>query len=338
MSTPEAVASLIDAVRARGIDVPETPPLSLDSDHRPWFVSLMLGAAGWFAGILILVFIAITLRDPSMPTVFGLGVVLLVGAWSMYYADRKGAFLDQLALAISIAGQIAVAWSVLEDVHSATLISAFLLVTQLVVLAVMPNKHARTLAAMFAVIAWVYTVRFALARGYGGNFFLDREDLQGFDNWRPILAWLITWLPLLAVTGWMTRHESLWMSSGMRDHARPALTGLVLGMALGPVFSEPFALVEFNANVIGMQIGWLALFPLLSIAVAMFAAFCAFRMRSAGLAGFAAFAAFAHVARFYYNFGTSLTWKSLIMVCAGAALLGAGLLLKRRAADVGVPA
>jgi hypothetical protein len=337
MSTQEVVASLIEAVRARGVTIPEKEPPSLDEEDRPWFVSLMLSAAGWLAAIFILAFVGVAfeLFDlNSRATLFGVGVVLLAGAWAMYYADDQGGtFLDQLALAISIAGQIAVAWSVLEDEKSGTLICAFLLVLQLVVFAVMPNKRARTLAAMFATIAWVSTVRFALANGHGGDFFLHGPELQGFDPWRLIIAWLLTWLPLLALLQWMTWRESMWMSSDLRNHARPALAGLLIGVALGSAFSELFALVEFNENVIGMRIGWIALFPLLSIAAAMFAAFCAFRMRSTGLAGFAAFAALAHVARFYYNFGTSLTWKSLIMVCAGAALLGAGLLLKRRAAE-----
>ena len=74
-------------------------------------------------------------------------------------------FLDQLALALSIAGQCAIAWALLDDVGSGLTIFATLLVLQLVVLLVMPNKTARTLAALFATIAWVYTIRFVVRGG-----------------------------------------------------------------------------------------------------------------------------------------------------------------------------
>jgi uncharacterized membrane protein len=80
--------------------------------------------------------------------------------------------------------------------------------------------------------------------------------------------------------------------------------------------------------------GW-ALLPLLSIALALFAAFNAFALRNQGLIGVAIVAALAHLARFYYLYGTTLTIKSAIMLGAGLLLLGAGRLLARR---VQVPA
>ena len=65
----------------------------------------------------------------------------------------------------------------LEDVDSGLwLIAATLLVLQLVVLLVMPNKIARTLAALFATIAWVYTIRFLLRPAVRAmQFFFDDD-------------------------------------------------------------------------------------------------------------------------------------------------------------------
>jgi hypothetical protein len=56
-------------------------------------------------------------------------------------------------------------------------------------------------------------------------------------------------------------------------------------------------------------------------------------LRSAGLAGFAILAALLHVSRFYYNFGTSLSLKAALMILLGAAMLAAGVLLGKRAAE-----
>ena len=47
------------------------------------------------------------------------------------------------------------------------------------------------------------------------------------------------------------------------------------------------------------------------------------------------FAALVHLSRFYYLYGTSLTWKSVIMLCLGALMLGIGVLLQRRPASAG---
>jgi uncharacterized membrane protein len=83
----------------------------------------------------------------------------------------------------------------------------------------------------------------------------------------------------------------------------------------------------------GRGIDWLAVFPLLSIGLALFSAYGAFRIRNSGLLGFAVFAALLHLARFYYLYGTTLMWKSVIMLAVGAALLLAGFALRNREPD-----
>ena len=331
MSAPDGLESLDDMLRARGIIAADAPPFAIESVHRPWFVALMLGIAGWVAGILLLGFIGVALDTDSRVTIFVVGLILLVSAWALYYADRNAVFLDQLALALSIAGQCAVAVATLEDVRSNFTIAAALLALQLAVLTLMPNRTARTLAALFATMAWVYTVRFAMFSGHGDDFIFDSgKDLARFGSGSVAIAWLVTWVPLLLLTGWLIRHEADWMASRLRVFARPILTGTLLGLAVGGVITEPFAMLALGIQGLGFGYSWQAIFPLLSIALAMYAAWCAFRLRSAGLSGFAMFAALVHLGRFYYLYGTSLLWKSVIMLCLGAVLLAAGELLRRR--------
>jgi hypothetical protein len=322
-----------EALRSRGLIGADAPPPSLEESARPWFVSLMLGAAGWLAGIFLLVFIGITFRPEEGAGFIVLGLVLLGSAWGLYRADTGGAFLGQLALALSIAGQIALAVGMLEDVRSALIISAVLLLLQLVVLAVMPDNTARTIAALFAVIAWVSTVRFAIYPG------ADLEDWFGsdysearFGAWSAVVVWLITWPPLVALVVWLVSRETQWMPLSLRAHARPALSGLLIAVALAGLASEPLTMLTLGPGMMGVDLGWWSLFPLLSIALAMFAAWCAFRLRSIGLLGLAVVAALLHLSRFYYLFGTSLLWKSAIMLVAGALLLGGAYLLRGESA------
>ena len=320
-------------LREKGVIAANAPAAPQDSSDRPWFVSLLQGVAGWLAGIFLLIFLGLVFKPESTLTLLVLGVLLLAAAWFMYHTDRHGAFLDQLALAISIAGQFALAASVLKDHYSALGASVLALVMQIVVLIAMPNKIARTLAALFATVSWIYTVRFFLHPGSFDNIFYEERPTGAIDSlgaWALPFGWLLTWVPLLALAVWLVLREPQWMASSLRRLARPLLTGVLLGLSAGAIVAEPFTLVILGTDLWGRGIDWLAIFPLLSIALALFAAYGAFRVRSNGLLGFAIFAALLHLARFYYLYGTTLMWKSVIMLVVGAALLLAGFVLRDR--------
>jgi len=325
-------------MRAQGVIPRDAPAPPGESGDRPWFVSLLQGVAGWLAGIFLLIFIGLVFKPESGPMIFGLGALLLVAAWFMYHADRHGVFLDQLALAVSIAGQIAVAGSVLKDYYTGLGMCVTALVVQIFVFLVMPNKIARTLAALFATIAWIWMVRFLVRPGSAEQVLFDERhagDVAALGAWTLPVTWLLTWLPLLALAAWLILREPQWMASGLRRLARPLLTGLLLGLSIGAIVGEPFTLVIWGADSWGRGIDWLAIFPLLSIGLTLIAAYGAFRVRSGGLLGFAVFAALVHLSRFYYLYGTTLMWKSLIMLCAGAALLLAGIALRNRKPESG---
>jgi hypothetical protein len=224
-----------------------------------------------------------------------------------------------------------VAWSIIKEEESGLPIAATLLALQLFVLAIMPNKVARTLAALFATIAWMYTVRFLLRPGQGEQILFGHGSNPDppLGSWTLPVAWALTWLPLLALAWWLIRNEARWMSSRLRRYARPVLIGTLLGLSVGGIVAEPFTIFAFGIESMGMRFSWWALFPLLSIALAMFSAWGAFRVRSHALLGLAVFAALVHLSRFYYLYGTTLLWKSVIMLTVGASLLLAGIALRK---------
>jgi hypothetical protein len=143
------------------------------------------------------------------------------------------------------------------------------------------------------------------------------------------LGWVLTWVPMIALAAWLVERERRWMASRARVHARPALSGLLLGIAFAGLVTEPLGIFLLGDEQLGVAVGWWSLFPLLSIGLAVFAMVEAYRVCSAGILGAAVLAALMHLSRFYYLYGTTLLWKSLIMVCAGAALLFAARFLQR---------
>ena len=335
MSAPESVEALVATLRARGVIAADAPVLPASATERPWFIVLLQGMAGWLAGIFLLIFLALIFKPDAASSIMLLGLVLLGAAWALYFADRNAVFLDQLALALSIAGQVAVTWGAVKDTVTALPIAATLLALQLAVFLAMPNKTARTLAALFACMAWVYTIRFLLAPGSGDEMFFNeggRDVTPPLGAWTGPLSWALRWLPLVALAWWLLARESLWMASALRAFVRPALTGMLLALSAGILVADPFVTFLDAGHAVGVPVNWTALFPLLSIAVALFATWCAFRLRSFGLLGFAVLGALLQLSRFYYFYGTSLMWKSAIMLLLGALLLAAGVALQRQAA------
>lgn len=325
-----AATDLTAALRAAGVIAADAPPPpSLQGQDRPWFIALLQGIAGWFAGLFLLVFLGMLIEPRASAVILVMGVLLLVAAWLIYRRDRDGVFLDQFALALSIAGQLAVAWGVINDNFEGLQLAAVMLALQVLIWLVMPNRIARMVAALFALIAWVYTIQFLLRPA--PSVLIALEDPAGRSPTGPVLAfttWLLTWVPVVAAAWWLIAREARWMADGYSSHARPALTGLLLGAACSGLVTglSEFAMPGNMGSESALD--WTAVFPLLSIGLAALAAYGAFRLRSPGLVGFAIFAALVHLARFYYFYGTSLLWKSLIMFVTGTCLLLLGVWLK----------
>jgi hypothetical protein len=311
---------------ARGALSEPVTPLPARASERPWFISLLLGAAGWLAGIFVVVLIE-ALFHPGEGTGFGIfAVVLLPAAFGLYFADRHNAFFDQLALALSIAGQIAATVAIADATKSAAMTSGAVAILQCLLLAVMPNALARSIAAFFACIAWALAIRFAW---------------WGEESWgraRPpaalipaLIGWFVIWTPVAAAFFAALASESRWMASKARQIVRPALSGMLLALTFGTLASVPLEMIAplWNSES-GAQSNWLVLWPLLNVAAALVAGFGAFSLRNMALLGTAIAGALVHVVQFYYVLGTTLLLKSAIMLVMGALLLGAGTLLRRR--------
>jgi hypothetical protein len=307
--------SLTQALVARGILGPDTPvPTAVD--QRPWFISAVLGVAGWFAGLCALVFFAMLFKPHGAGQISLIGGVLLAAAFGLYAVDRGSAFFDQLALALSVAGQIALIWAAGEATRSAAATAGCAAVLQLALLLAMPNPFAKALAAFFACIAWALTVRLAW---WGESSLWHAGEPVALGP--ALLGWFVIWIPLAMAAHVLVKTERQWVASGLRRIARPALAGVIAGLTLGSWASEPLAGLQIWQHGAGRS-NWLALWPLLALLAALFATFCAFRVRNRALIGLGVCGALLHVSQFYFLLGTTLLVKSILMLVVGAALLG----------------
>jgi len=320
ITTPQA---LLNELQSRGLasdaqaDAHTAAPDASTTHDRPWYIGLLLGVSGWLAGVFLLGFVALLFQPHKAPEAAFAGAVLLAAAWGLFKADREGAFVTQLALALSIAGQCLMLFAMNEHARSLGPIAASALLLQIVLALVMPNPLHRTLSTFFATIAWALTVRFALF-GEPEFWHADREVIASLGQ--SLGGWALAWGPVGAGIALLMRNEPGWMARGWQPVARPVLTGLIVGLAFATVASQPFESFRwFGAGP--AQQNWLALWPLLSALAALGGIAAAFALHSRALLGACALAVLLHVSHFYYELGTSLLLKSLLMLAMGGAML-----------------
>lgn len=325
MSTRDLERAMAD----RGLIPADGPPLAFGAEGRPWFVTLLLGAAGWLASLFALVFVFLLFGPDTPVGATVLGVLMLGIGLGLYASDRGDAFFEQLALALTLAGQLALMYAVGDATDSGVAVAAFTAGLSTILVFGIPNHFARALSAFFACVAWGLFVRLA---GWGGNPFEPSRAAVALVP--ALLGWIGVWGPIAVGVHVLIAREARWMATAARQTARPALTGLLVALSFGTWSSEPFAALPFIAPPGEVPVNWLALWPLLGVAAALFAAVSAFRLRHRPLVGVAIAGALLHGVHFYYLLGLSLVVKSYLMAAIGVALL---LLARTRAARVESP-
>ncbi len=295
--------------------------------ERPWFISLLLGVSGWIAGLFLLVFVGLLFQPTKAPAALATGLVLLAAAWGLFKSDRSAAFVSQFALALSIAGQIIFLWGIfdaLDGEHHIALMVFCALLLQAAMALIMPNHLHRLLSALFACIAWAFSVRFGL---FGEPSFSRGTDLSPSLG-LTLTSWALAWSPVVVAIYALVRTEASWMMRGWQPVVRPILTGLITGLAYATLASHPFETFRWWGSE-PVQQNWLALWPLLSAIASLAALIAAFAMGSRALMGACVVAMLAHMSHFYYELGTSLLTKSLVMLAMGGAMLLAAQLLRK---------
>lgn len=296
--------------------LPETaPPAPERAFHRPWFVSLVLGFCGWLAGFFVVLFVGMLFEPRNFGDWLVAGLISFGAAFGLYSVDKENTFLDQLALALSITGQVAFTACVIDMTKSVGTICAWVALMQMALLAFMPNRFAKVLATVFAVIAWSLSIRFAWWEQGPWDTIRSVALLPAFA------AWVFIWAPVGAIATILIEREHEWMATRYRDIARPALIGLIVALSFGTYASQPLIAFQVFMRDGVHAANWLALWPLLSVAASVWSLILALRVRSNALAAAAIVAMLLHIGHFYYVFGTTLIVKSIIMIVLGAVLL-----------------
>lgn len=294
---------------------------------RPWYLGALLGVSAWFAGILLLLGMALVFTPKSAAAAAALGALLLGAAFGLLLADRHSGFLAQLGLCISIAGQCLLIFGLSGKASSALSLALTALLVQSALAALMPNRMHRSLSTLFALIAWAIWLRLLEGQGNWSDFWgssATQAKLGASDLLWEVGLWLCTWLIPGAALWWLLRKMASIGVNRWQQIGLPIARGLIVGIASATALTyAPGLIGSSNASFAG-------LWPLLSALAAAFMVAAGFRLHSAALIGFTTLCAFIHLSWFYYDLGLSLLMKSIVMMAIGALCLGARALVQTR--------
>ncbi|NYS61643.1 DUF4401 domain-containing protein [Vreelandella salicampi] len=128
-------------------DTQASPPI-------PWFVRVLQAFSGWLAAMFLLGFIAMVAASVVESTLgaLSLGAMMLLAAFGLFRVTRSDVG-EHLALAVSLAGQLLVAWGLVNVWETSAYLWWVLLGMQGVLALVMPSQAHRGFSAFAASVA-----------------------------------------------------------------------------------------------------------------------------------------------------------------------------------------
>ena len=283
----------------------------------PWMLKLLLGGAAWLAALFVIGFIMLLFEPDTEAEAGALGVVLVAGAALLFTVSRS-MFVEQVALAASLAGQGFVLFAVAKafDIDTPRAGAFVACAIQVAVFLLLPNHLSRMLSAFFAALAWAVGWR------------LGWLDWNGTPQ--PGLSGLIDWgfgvVPIAAFVAALVLSETRWLTTPLSRWLLPATTSLIAALCVAPIVLLP---IERSAIVGGDGVG-LAPWPILSFVTALGALAAARYLGSAALMALAIVSAILSVVAFYYELSMPLLAKSLLMLAMAALAFAAHAVLRKR--------
>lgn len=138
------------ALRAAGL-VQGTGP-ELETSETPWFVKVLLAFSGWFAALFLLGFLAIGLASlVESSTASMITGSVLIGAAFALLRMSKNEFVEHLALAVSLAGQLLVAMAIWKFARGhESMVWLLVALFQALLAVLMPNFVHRVFSAFIS--------------------------------------------------------------------------------------------------------------------------------------------------------------------------------------------
>lgn len=159
--TQHTLHTLIDELVAQNLlspkaqtqtQIAEALTKSTEDSPTPWFISALIGVSAWLSIIPFIFFLyAIDMINNGESTIV-VGFILIIGTIFLHYFKRDIVFIEQLALALNLTGQILFMFGIAneENIATAALATFFL---EIVLIGIYRDSILRFLSVLLATTA-----------------------------------------------------------------------------------------------------------------------------------------------------------------------------------------
>ncbi|MBC3874140.1 DUF4401 domain-containing protein [Undibacterium flavidum] len=325
-------------------------PATTEADsnvNQAWYIRVMLGFSGWLGALFLMGFIGIgfSFFHESMIAGISIGLALCTAAYVIFRLGSNNDFVLQLALALSMAGQGFVVFSLFQkNPQNHAAIFAAILLFEILLVAMMPNFIHRFLSTVSTVYAAYFLFQELGMFGFTSGIvailltalWWSPRRLRQPEVWRPIGFALA--LTLLTTEGsrlfsllMLQNADAWWFKHGWR------LAGTLVNLALlsttmlvlrreGVRWSSLPALLAVSGTMILCGFGYVA--PGLSHALLLI--LIAYSFGEKLLLGLGLLSLLSFLSHYYYQLQVSLLYKSIVLASLALLLLVVRWILNHR--------
>jgi hypothetical protein len=327
-----------------------TPP-AVSDDRSPWFVRVLMAIGGWLGAVFLIGFVAAGFHFvlESATASFVTGVVLGVCAAFLFALRGEGDFSIHFGFAVSLVGQILMAWGTARAFEGHDVIAAMgIAVQQAVLFLAIAHPLHRVWSAATCALALCYALGeqglapyapFLLTAGTAW-IWLREFDPGGTHSARRAAGYGLAAVAVIVTSAgrtspleWFLAHRGVAIFGGSTSEwLGMALGGLVLLWACLELIKRegiaPASPAGRTALAVAAILG-LAAVKAPGLAPAMTILVLGFANGNRILAACGGVALVGYLSHYYYSLEASLLDKSALLAAAGIGLLLARLALQR---------
>lgn len=326
----------------KGITTGEKP--LINELHIPWYIRLMQGFAGWFAGLFFLgffvAFFGFLFKTPSGETTILVGILCSTATYFLIRL-QKNDFFDQLGIAVSFCGQLLVAIGLFFLLRLEYETSFFILAAYQLTLAwIIPQYIHRLLTTIFGLLALLIALNIIGLYGIGSaiiavlfSFIWLKENSwnQQRNLWEPIaygLAITVVFCSGILLTNKFLLLQTTRIKTGwLFNHAELVSSLLIALVFIGLVFvllkENKVTLKSKTAILSFLAAAALVLmsFKIYGISTGLLVVIIGFARQRNTLIALGSFAVISFFSWYYYNLSATLLFKSIVLIILGIAML-----------------
>jgi uncharacterized membrane protein len=320
----------------------------------PWYISVLMGFLGWLAALFLLGFVGLGIFSviESKVASFIVGILMIGGAY-LLLQKNQAIFAEYFSLAISLAGQVLVLWSLLESSGAESrFFWLAMMVLQISIAALMLGAVHRVFSAYFACFAFIAFLILSGAQNIGVSIILFGVVWLWLNEFRytQYMAQIRTMgyglvLALISIKGALitSTSSSFWWGYNRQPEIwiQPWVGQLLSGFVLlylvwGLRHQSSSAISQWSNRLIMRVYFAVALIAAISfeapgIIIGVAILLLGFAGSNRVLTGLGCVSLLLYISAYYYQLHNTLLDKSLSLLALSIVLLGCRYCLNRRA-------